>query len=90
MQAIVNDLAFTQGVYTSIEEVEVLRAIQTFDPAGIAARDLKECLLLQLDRKSQNEPRIQDAIRIVDEYFDEFSKNTTRRYKSALVSLMKQ
>ncbi|MDI9858868.1 MULTISPECIES: RNA polymerase factor sigma-54 [Flectobacillus] len=85
MQAIVNDLAFTQGVYTSIEEVEeVLRAIQTFDPAGIAARDLKECLLLQLDRKSQNEPRIQDAIRIVDEYFDEFSKKHYEKIQKRL------
>ena len=85
MQAIVNDLAFTQGVYTSIEEVEeVLRAIQTFDPAGIAARDLKECLLLQLDRKAQNEPRIQDAIRIVDEYFDEFSKKHYEKIQKRL------
>jgi RNA polymerase sigma-54 factor len=85
MQAIVNDLAFTQGVYTSIEEVEeVLRAIQTFDPAGIAARDLKECLLLQLDRKPQNEPRIQDAIRIVDEYFDEFSKKHYEKIQKRL------
>lgn len=85
MQAIVNDLAFTQGVYTSIEEVEeVLRAIQTFDPAGIAARDLKECLLLQLDRKPQNEPRIQDAIRIVDEYFEEFSKKHYEKIQKRL------
>lgn len=85
LQAIVNDLAFTQGVYTSIEEVEeVLRAIQTFDPAGIAARDLKECLLLQLDRKPQSEPRIQDAIRIVDEYFEEFSKKHYEKIQKRL------
>lgn len=75
MQAIVNDLAFTQGIYTTVEEVEeVLKSVQTFDPAGIAARDLKECLLLQLDRKDVSDPRVQNAIRIVDEYFDEFSK----------------
>ncbi|MDI9865747.1 RNA polymerase factor sigma-54 [Flectobacillus longus] len=85
LQAIVNDLAFTQGVYTSIEEVEeVLRAIQTFDPAGIAARDLKECLLLQLDRKSQSESRVQDAIRIIDEYFEEFSKKHYEKIQKRL------
>ncbi len=75
MQAIVNDLAFTQGVYTTSDEVEkILKLVQTFDPPGIAARDLQECLLLQLDRKSHADPVIQNAIRIIDENFDEFSK----------------
>lgn len=75
LQAIVNDLAFTQGVYTTIEDIEiVLKQIQTFDPAGIGARDLQECLLLQLDRKDIHEPFVQDAIRIIEDSFDEFSK----------------
>ena len=85
LQAIVNDLAFTQGVYTSIAEVEeVLRAVQMFDPAGIAARDLRECLLLQLDRKPHDEERVQNAIRIVDEYFDEFSKKHYEKIQKRL------
>ena len=51
LEAIVNDLAFAQGIETSLDEVDsILRKIQSFDPAGIAARNLKECLLLQLER----------------------------------------
>lgn len=75
IQAIVNDLAFSQNYYVTAEEVEkVLRKIQTFEPAGIAARNLQECLLLQLDRRDQNDILIVHAIRVVDDYFDEFSK----------------
>ena len=75
MQAVVNDLAFTQGVYTAIEEVEkVLKCIQSFDPPGIAARDLQECLLLQLKRKDTEDPIIQYAYRILEDNFEEFSK----------------
>lgn len=75
LQAVVNDLAFTQGVYVTIEEIEVvLKQIQSFDPAGIAARDLQECLLLQLDRKDIHDPFVQDAIRIIEDSFEEFSK----------------
>ncbi len=75
MQAIVNDLAFTQGVYTNTAEVElVLKKVQTFDPPGIAARNLQECLLIQLDRKGSHDPDVQNAIRIVDDFFEEFSK----------------
>ncbi|MCU0382802.1 MAG: RNA polymerase factor sigma-54 [Cyclobacteriaceae bacterium] len=54
LEAIVNDLAFAQGIDTTAEEVEeVLKKIQSFDPAGIAARNLQECLLLQLERIKQ-------------------------------------
>jgi RNA polymerase sigma-54 factor len=75
LQSIVNDLAFIQGVYTDVEEIEqVLRRIQAFDPPGIAARNLQECLLLQLDRKGTHDSNVQNAIRIVDDFFDEFSK----------------
>jgi RNA polymerase sigma-54 factor len=75
LQAIVNDLAFTQGIYTTSEEIEeVLKQIQTFDPAGIAARDLQECLLLQLDRKDLLDPIVQYAIKIIEDSFEEFSK----------------
>jgi len=75
MQAIVNDLAFSQNVFTDAEEIEeVLHKIQTFDPRGIAARTLQECLLLQLRRKDSNEPYNVLAIRIIEEFFEEFSK----------------
>ncbi|GAB3881152.1 RNA polymerase factor sigma-54 [Spirosoma agri] len=75
MQAIVNDLAFSQNVFTDTDELEeVLQKIQTFDPPGIGARSLQECLLLQLQRKDTSDPYIVLAIRIIEDCFDEFSK----------------
>ncbi|MEZ0611230.1 RNA polymerase factor sigma-54 [Fibrella sp. WM1] len=75
MQAIVNDLAFSQNIFVDAEEIEdVLHRIQTFDPPGIAARDLRECLLLQLKRKDQADSCVQLATRIIEDYFEEFSK----------------
>lgn len=75
LQAIVNDLAFAQNVFTDIDEVEfVLHQIQSFDPPGIAARTLQECLLLQLRRKDAGDPYNLLAIRIIEDFFDEFSK----------------
>ncbi|MGC1244349.1 MAG: RNA polymerase factor sigma-54 [Chryseosolibacter sp.] len=76
LEAIVNDLAFSQGIETSVEEVErILKKIQTFDPPGIAARDLQECLLLQLDRMD-NGHNIDVAVakKILTECYDEFTK----------------
>ncbi len=56
LAAIANDLAFSQNIEASEAEIEqVLHLIQKFDPAGIAARDLQECLLLQLERREQDE-----------------------------------
>lgn len=76
MESIVNDLAFSQGIETNLEEVEsVLRKIQSFDPAGIAARNLRECLLLQLERMDDGQDV--DVIvgkRIISECYDEFTK----------------
>jgi RNA polymerase sigma-54 factor len=75
ISAIVNDLAFSQNVETDEDEVEsVLTKIQDFDPAGIAARNLEECLLLQLERKIDQSESVQLAYRIIDECFEEFSK----------------
>ncbi|MFD2246559.1 RNA polymerase factor sigma-54 [Pontibacter ruber] len=74
LSSIVNDLAFSQNIETSEEEIEqVLHMIQTFDPAGIAARDLPECLLLQLHRREQDATTVL-AERIISESFDEFTK----------------
>ena len=78
---IVDDLAFTQNVYTEETAVEsVLEKVQELDPAGVGARDLQECLLLQLKRKEQNQ-KVVLAYSILDETFDQFSK---KHYKKLL------
>ncbi|HEY0742063.1 MAG TPA: RNA polymerase factor sigma-54 [Chryseosolibacter sp.] len=76
LEAIVNDLAFSQGIETNYEEVEsILKRIQTFDPPGIAARSLQECLLLQLDRMDNgHDIDVAVAKKIISECFDEFTK----------------
>lgn len=75
LEAIVNDLAFSQNIETSAEEVEnILHKIQSFDPPGIAARNLQECLLLQLDRRDHHNPAVTNAIKIIDDFFEEFTK----------------
>jgi len=75
LQAIVNDLAFGQNVFTSTEEVEaILHKIQSFNPPGIGARTLQECLILQLRRKDPADPYNVLAIRIIEDFLDEFSK----------------
>ena len=52
---VLDDLAFTQNIYTTIEELEhLLKLVQDLDPAGVGARDLKECLVIQLKRKGEN------------------------------------
>jgi len=73
--AIVDDLAFRQNVETNEHEVEaVIKMIQQFDPPGVAARDLQECLLLQLDRQKLQKKDVQMAIEVLSQYFDEFTK----------------
>lgn len=76
LESIVNDLAFSQGVETSLEEVEaILKRIQNFDPAGIAARNLQECLLLQLERMDDGQDvDVIVAKRIIKECYEEFTK----------------
>lgn len=76
VEAIINDLAFSQNIETDIDEVEdVLRKIQRFDPAGIAARDLKECLLLQLDRKDDGQHvDVVVAREMLSKCYEEFTK----------------
>lgn len=71
---ITDDLAFTQNVYTSEEEVEkVLKIVHQLDPAGVGARNLQECLSIQLHRKEQN-PDIELACEIIDKAFEQFTK----------------
>ncbi|RAU84129.1 RNA polymerase factor sigma-54 [Pontibacter arcticus] len=82
LSSIVNDLAFSQNVETTEEEIEdILHMIQTFDPAGIGARDLPECLLLQLHRREQDDTTIL-AERIISETFDEFTKKHYQKIQS--------
>ena len=73
--SIVDDLAFRQNIETSEKEIEaMIRQIQQFDPAGVAARDLQECLLLQLNRKKGEGKSVELAILVLSNYFDEFTK----------------
>lgn len=74
LSAIMNDLAFSQNVETDEKELEeLLFKIQDFDPAGIAARNLRECLQLQLARRKTDETVLL-ARKIIDSSFDAFSK----------------
>ena len=75
LSAIEDDLAFTQNVMTDEAELlKVLRVIQQLDPAGVGARDLQECLLIQIHRKDRNKMSIVLATHILEEYFTEFTK----------------
>lgn len=75
LEAIINDLAFSQYVETDVDEVEeILRRVQEFDPPGIGARNLQECLLLQLERKDQLDTDIVIAKEIIENNFEEFTK----------------
>jgi RNA polymerase sigma-54 factor len=71
---IVDDLAFTQGIYTDEASVErILHLVQELEPAGVGARDLQECLLLQLKHKTPSDS-INLAINVIEQQFDAFSK----------------
>ncbi len=75
IEAIVDDLAFSSNVSTTEEEVEqVLSVIQELDPAGVGARDLQECLLLQIRRKQNGDITKYTALKILEDHFEEFTK----------------
>lgn len=79
---IVDDLAFTQNIFTSEEKVKkVLKLVQELDPAGVGSKNLQECLLLQLKRKKPTES-VSIAIQIIENSFEQFSK---KHYKKLLV-----
>jgi RNA polymerase sigma-54 factor len=82
---IVDDLAFTQNILTTEEELEeVLDIVQDLDPAGVGARSLRECLLLQIERKDLEDELVALAHEILDKYFDEFTKKHYDKIKSRL------
>jgi len=72
---IVDDLAFLQNVETTESELEeVLKIIQDLEPAGVGARTLRECLLLQIEKRDNTQPSMKLAYTILDLYFEEFTK----------------
>ena len=74
LEAIADDLAFSVGLETSYEDLHrVLMIIQEFDPAGVGARSLQECLLLQIARKENRDPVTELAHKILKNHFDEFT-----------------
>jgi len=77
VDAIVDDLAFTQNLITDKQVVaEVLEVIQDFDPSGVGARNLQDCLLIQLRKNNIEQPseELELAIKIIKRYFNEFTK----------------
>ncbi|RPG83731.1 MAG: RNA polymerase sigma-54 factor [Crocinitomicaceae bacterium TMED209] len=95
LESIVNDLAFTEGkVVERAALEEALSVVQTLDPAGVGARDLKECLQLQLQRKFDSEDRStaklsrrisqRIALEILEFHFESFSKKHFERIQKKL------
>ena len=83
--AMVDDLAFRQNVIVTEADVEaIIEMIQQFDPPGVAARNLQECLLLQLKRKEQVDPLDGIAITVLTSYFDEFSRKHYDKIQKAI------
>ncbi|WP_306642004.1 RNA polymerase factor sigma-54 [Sanyastnella coralliicola] len=75
LRSIVNDMAFSQNIQVTEEELEaVLKSIHELDPPGVGARDLQECLLIQLRRKRGDSYDVEIGIRILEEHFEEFTK----------------
>ena len=73
VDSIVDDISFRANIETTEEEVlQMLKVIQEFEPAGVGARDLRECLLLQI-RHCKRTPDVERAIKILTNYFNEFT-----------------
>lgn len=85
VEAIIDDLVFLQNLTATINEVlEVLDIIQDFDPPGVATRDLRECLLVQLIKKEEQSRPVLLATQIIKNHFEEFSK---KHYEKILLKL---
>lgn len=83
LEAIVDDLAFSMSIKTDEVELKgILEIIQDFDPPGVGARDLQECLLIQIRKKDLNDPAVLNAHEILKFHFDEF----TRRHYDKILS----
>jgi RNA polymerase sigma-54 factor len=85
LSSVADDLAFRQNIDASEEEIEeIIKLIQQFDPPGVCARDLKECLMLQLTRHQAEGREVSLATKIVDKYFDEFTKKHYEKIQRGL------
>ena len=85
MEAISDDLAFTVGVEASIDELErLLAVIQDLEPAGIGARSLQECLLIQMNQMPMTSRARRTARKILSDHFDEFVKKHYERLISRM------
>ena len=81
---LVDDLAFTVGIYTDIDSVEkILKTIHLLDPPGVGARNLRECLTIQLRRKNLSKA-VNNAIEIIENHFDMFIK---KHYQKIILKL---
>ena len=73
IDSVVDDISFRANIETDEQEVlQMLKVVQEFDPAGVGARDLRECLLLQI-KHCKKTPAVEHAIRILDHYFHDFT-----------------
>ena len=85
LSSIADDLAFRQSLVVEEKEIEaIIQQIQQFDPAGIAARDLQECLILQLKRRISEGQSVELAMQILAKYFDEFTKKHYEKIQRSL------
>ena len=86
LQAIVNELLYTEYIQTNVEEVEYVLThfVQELDPPGVGARNLQECLLLQLDRMPETTPTVANARVIITQYFDLLTKRHYDKILSAM------
>ena len=85
ISAIADDLAFRQNIDCTEKEIEELvKLIQQFDPPGVGARDLQECLLLQLKRKEAEGKPVKTAIDVIADYFEEFTKKHYEKIQRGL------
>ncbi len=83
--AIVDDLAFRQNINATEEEVEaIIKRIQQFEPPGVGARDLQECLLIQLQRQKDEGKPVEIAMKAISKYFDEFTKKHYEKIQRGL------
>ncbi len=85
LDAMADDIAFTTGLDVTVEELEdVLAVIHELEPAGVAARTLQECLILQIENRPLDTPARRLAHKILRNYFGEFSKKHYEKLMSRL------
>ena len=84
LDTIVDDIAFRENIETDYEEVSyLLGIIQQFDPAGVGARDLRECLIIQLRKMKQTED-VSNALTILEDHFQEFTNKHFQKIMSRM------